>query len=267
MNGKTIRIGIDARGVATLWLARPEKHNAFNAGVIGELAMAASKLAADADVRVVVLAAEGASFCAGGDLQWMRGQLTASRESRLAEARGLAMMLKSLNELPKPLIARVQGQAFGGGVGLLSVCDIVVAAEGLRFGLTETRLGLIPATISPYVVARIGEANARRMMLSARTFDSREAQALGLVSRIVDPSSLDAAIQDEVEPFLATSPMAVSAAKALVRSLGHGIDATIVETTIQKLADTWETADAREGVSAFFEGRRPGYAKGEVHET
>jgi methylglutaconyl-CoA hydratase len=267
MSDATIRIETDTRGVATLWLARPEKHNALNAAMISELAAAMQQLGSDAHVRVIILTGEGKSFCAGGDLHWMRDQFAASREERLVEARRLAMMLEVMNKLPKPLIARVQGQAFGGGIGLMSVCDVVIAAEGARFGLTETRLGLIPATISPYLVARMGEANTRSVMLSGKLFNSREAMALGLVSRIVDSSALDAAIETETESFLAASPMAVSAAKALVRSLGRSIDESAIENTIQRLADTWETPDAREGVRAFFEGRRPRFAGGRSDES
>jgi methylglutaconyl-CoA hydratase len=263
MSHTTIRIDKDQRGVTTLRLARPEKHNAMNAQMIGELTAAMHELAHDTSVRIVVLAGEGKSFCAGADLEWMRGQFAASREDRLVEARRLAMMLKSMNGLPKPLIARVQGQAFGGGVGLMGVSDVVIAADTARFGLTETRLGLIPATISPYVVGRMGEANARRVMLSGRLFDCREAHELGLVSMVVKPDALDVAVENEVKAFLAASPAATAAAKALVRSLGKAIDEAVVEDTIRRLADTWESVDAHEGVSAFFDGRRSNFAGGQ----
>jgi hypothetical protein len=150
---KTLMISIDERGVARLTLTREDKHNAMSAEMIDELTEAASALGSDGRVRVVVLAGAGKSFCAGGDLEWMRAQFKASRAERIAEARRLAMMFKALNELPKPLIGCVHGSAFGGGIGLISVCDTVIASEAARFGLTEVRLGLIPATISPYVVA------------------------------------------------------------------------------------------------------------------
>lgn len=254
---ETLTLAIDPRGIATLTLNRPDKHNALSAQMIGELSAAADALAADDKVRAVVLTGQGTSFCAGGDLAWMREQFDADRATRMAEARKLAGMLRRLNELPKPLIGRVQGQAFGGGIGMMSVCDSVVAVDTAKFGLTEVRLGLIPATISPYVLARMGEANARRVFMSARLFGAEEAKDLGLVARVVDTEGLDGAIESEIKPYLAAAPAAVAASKALVRSLGPAITDEIVEGTVLRLADTWETAEAREGVSAFFEKRPP----------
>jgi methylglutaconyl-CoA hydratase len=261
MTTPTLRLVTDDRGVTTLTLARPEKHNALSATMIAELHAAAAALDGDPAVRVVVLTGEGTSFCAGGDLGWMRAQFDATRETRIAEARRLAAMLGALNALGKPLIGRVNGQAYGGGVGLMAVCDAVVAVEGARFGLTETRLGLIPATISPYVVARIGEGNARPLFMSGRTFDAATARTIGLVGRAVPPEALDAALGEEIAPYLAAAPEAVRAAKALARALGPRIDAETVEATILRLADTWETAAAREGVTAFFERRKPSWSR------
>ena len=171
----TIRIEGDARGVATLTLARPERHNAMDAAMIGELARAAVALGEDVSVRAVVLTGEGKSFSAGADLNWMKAQFDASRAERIAEATALARMLKALNEMPKPLIGRINGQAFGGGLGLISVCDVAVASQSARFAFTEVKLGLIPATISPFVAARMGEARARRVFMSGRMFDAQEA--------------------------------------------------------------------------------------------
>lgn len=259
-NYETIRLDTDARGVATLTLARPDKHNALSAQMIAELTRAAAQLAADSAVRVVILTGEGASFCAGGDLDWMREQFTADRATRMAEARKLALMLKALNELPKPLIGRVQGQAFGGGIGMMSVCDVAIAAEGAKFGLTETRLGLIPATISPYVLARMGEGKARRVFMSARLFDAQEAVALDLAARAVAPEDLDTAIEREVKPYLSAAPDAVARAKRLARSLGTPITGAVIEDTIRQLADCWEDPEAHEGISAFFEKRKPAWA-------
>lgn len=246
----------DPRGVETWTLCREDRHNALSPDLMDALA-AAAEAAAVSDSRVVVLTGSGASFCAGGDLQWMRAQMTASRAERMAEARRLAGMLDTLNRMPKPLIARVQGQAFGGGVGLMAVSDVAVAASGARFGLTETRLGLIPATIAPYVIARMGEGKARRVFMSARLFDAEEAEALDLVSRVVAAEALDAAIEAEIAPYLAAAPEAVARAKALARKLGPVIDKAVIEDTILRLADTWETDAAAEGVAAFFEKRRP----------
>jgi methylglutaconyl-CoA hydratase len=257
----TISIATDARGVATLTLARPEKHNALSAAMIAELRAAAAALDADAAVRVVVLAGAGRSFCAGGDLGWMRAQFEATREGRIAEARGLAAMLGALNTLGKPLIGRVHGPAYGGGVGLMAVCDAVVAAQGTRFALTETRLGLIPATIAPYVLARMGEGRARAVFMSARVFDAEEARALGLVNRVVAADALDDAVEAEVAPYLAAAPAAVAAAKRLARSLGPRIDEAVIEASVERLADTWETAEAQEGIAAFFDRRPPPWSR------
>lgn len=256
MSHQTIRIDTDPRGVATLWLARADRHNALSAQMIRELTDAALALGDDDRARVVVLAAEGRSFCAGGDLGWMRDQMHADAETRRAAARDLAMMLYALNTLPKPLIGRVQGNAFGGGVGLISVCDAAVAAEGARFALTETRLGLIPATIGPYVLARMGEAGARRVFMSGRVFDAPEAMRLNLVTGIHAPTMLDAAMADEVEPYLACAPGAVAAAKRLARRLGPPIDLKTIEASIDDLVAVWEGAEARQGIEAFFD-RRP----------
>lgn len=194
-----------------------------------DLTAAALALAARDDVRVVVLAGPGPLFCAGGDLDWMKAQIAANREIRIVEARKLAIMLQTLNELPKPVIGRIHGGAFGGGVGLAAVCDAVIAVQGTKFGLTETKLGLIPATISPYVLARLGECNARRVFKSARIFDADEAGELGLVAKVVAEPAMDAAIEAEIAPYLIAAPRAVAAAKALARSLGATIDDAQIE--------------------------------------
>lgn len=261
MTYETICVTVDDRGVATLTLARPEKHNAISGTMIGELTTVARLLGADAAVRVVVLAAEGASFCAGGDLGWMKAQIEADRAARIKEAKRLALMFKALNDLEKPLIARVQGNVFGGGIGLLCIADVAVAADTAKFGLTETRLGLIPATISPYVVARIGEGQARPLFMSGRIFDAREAQATGLLTCVVPSDDLDAAIEAEITPYLQVAPGAVGQSKALARSLGMPITEAVIEATIERLADVWETDEAREGVSAFLEKREPWWRK------
>ncbi|MBN8533076.1 MAG: crotonase/enoyl-CoA hydratase family protein [Rhizobiales bacterium] len=260
MSFETLRLTWDDRGVATLTLNTPEKHNALSARMIAELTEAAARLDADQKIRVVILTGDGASFCAGGDLGWMREQMSASRATRMAEARKLAEMLFALNTMRKPVIGRVQGNAFGGGVGMISVCDTAITATSAKFGLTETRLGLIPATISPYVLARMGEGRARRVFMSACIFDAEEAVELGLVARVVPMDALDAAIEAEVKPYLAAAPGAVAAAKALARSMGPRIDTEVIDETIRRLADTWEQAEAMEGVSAFFEKRKANWS-------
>jgi methylglutaconyl-CoA hydratase len=252
---ETIRWSLDSRGVGELRLARPEKRNALSGRMIAELTRAAAEIGANPAVRAVVLTAEGDVFCAGGDLGWMMAQIEADRPTRMREARALAEMLSALNTLPKPLIGRVQGDAFGGGLGMMAVCDAVVAAEGARFALTETRLGLIPATIGPYVVARLGEGMARRVFMSARAFGAAEAERLGLVARVVPAAGLDAAVAEEVAPYLKVAPGAVGAAKALARFLGPPIDDAVIDETIRRLADVWETAEARAGIAAFLEKR------------
>ncbi|WP_174838845.1 MULTISPECIES: crotonase/enoyl-CoA hydratase family protein [unclassified Ruegeria] len=256
---ETLELSVDPRGVATLTLARPEKHNALSAQMIAELTEAANRLASDDTVRVVVLAAQGKSFCAGGDLSWMQAQMEADARTRFVEARKLAEMLNALNILPKPLIGAVQGNAFGGGVGMASVCDVAIGVVSLRMGLTETRLGLIPATIGPYVIARMGEARARRVFMSARLFDAAEAVELGLLARAVPAEALAEAIEAEVQPYLSCAPGAVASAKALVRSLGPTIDDAVIDHTIQQLVSRWETEEAQEGIAAFFDKRKPGW--------
>ena len=257
---ETIRIETDPRGVAHLWLAREDKHNALSAQMIRDLTAAAAQLGTDPAVRVVVLAAQGKSFCAGGDLGWMQDQMRADAETRRAGARELAMMLNALNTLPKPLIARVQGNAFGGGVGMISVCDIAIAAETARFGLTEVRLGLIPATIAPYVVARIGAAGARRSFLSGRLFDAAEALQLGLVSRVVPDEGLDAAIEAEIVPILSAAPGAVASAKALIRRLVPPPSPETVTETVAALVKRWEDPESEAGIRAFFAREKPPWA-------
>ncbi|WP_300016727.1 crotonase/enoyl-CoA hydratase family protein [uncultured Roseobacter sp.] len=256
---ETLTIETDARGVATLTLNRPEKHNAMSALMLAELTQAAADLGADKAVRVVVLTGAGKSFCAGGDLAWMQAQREMDAETRSAEARKLAAMLGALNALPKPLIGAVQGNAFGGGVGMACVCDAAIAVDSAKFGFTETRLGIIPATIGPYVLARMGEGRARRVFMSARIFGAAEAAELGILARVVPAKALAEAVEAEVLPYLACAPGAVAAAKQLARDLGPRIDDAVVEHTIAALSARWESAEAVEGIGAFFEKRKPGW--------
>lgn len=259
---ETIETRTDDRGVTTVTLNRADKHNAMSAAMMDDLHAAAQRLGRDPAVRVVVLTGAGESFCAGGDLEWMRAQMEADGPQRAREARRLAEMLGALNTLPKPLIGRVQGQAFGGGLGLISVCDVAVAADTARFGLTETRLGLIPATIGPYVLARMGEAKARRVFMSARRFDAAEAVTLDLLARAVPGAALDDAVEAEIAPYLTTAPGAVAEAKRLARALGPRIDDAVIAETIEALITRWESDEAAEGVAAFFARRKPRWAEG-----
>lgn len=257
MTYATLRSAVDDHGVATLTLARPDKHNALNGEMIAELATAAARLASDDSVRVIVLRGDGATFCAGGDLAWMQAQFSATRAERLRQARALADMLRAWNELPKPVIAAVHGNAFGGGIGLMCVCDASIAVVTAKFGLTETRLGLIPATIGPYVIARLGEGKARRIFFSPRLFGAEEARELGLVSSVIPADGFEAAITAEVTPYLSAAPHAIASAKALARHLGPVIDDAVISATIERLADTWEGAEAQDGVAAFLDKRKP----------
>lgn len=254
-----IRVDKDARGVATLTLAREDKHNALSAQMMTELEEAARALASDRSVRVIVLAAEGRTFCAGGDLAWMRAQFDMDADTRRVESRRIATVLGALYDLPQPLIGRVQGNALGGGVGLVSVCDVAIGVAGAKLGFTETRLGLIPANIGPYVLARMGATRAAEVFMSARVFDANEAVRLNLLSRTVDPEGLDAAIEAEVLPYLSCAPGAVAEAKALMRDLAGRVVPEQVDMAIDALARRWQSDEAREGVGAFFDKRAPSW--------
>ena len=253
MNFETLLIDQDKRGVVSLTLNRPEKRNALSAKMIDELTSFTVSLTPD--IRIVIIQGAGNLFCAGGDLEWMKAQIKADRTTRIAAARKLALMLKALNELPVPLIAKVHGAAYGGGVGLACVCDFVISSSNVKFGFTETRLGLIPSTIGPYVVGKMGEAKAREVFMSAKIFSEVDAKRLNIVSEISD--DLDQSVEDQIIPYLKTAPKAVSEAKGLVRSLGLTIDEQVIERTIEQLADIWEGEEANHGISAFLNKSKP----------
>lgn len=259
MMHETIRMTHDTRGIATVTLSRPEKHNAMNSLMIAELTEAAEYLADDTAVRAVILTGEGRSFCAGGDLGWMRAQAEEDRAGKMQEAQALARMLGLWNALPKPVIGQVHGAAYGGGIGLIAVCDIVVADENTRFALTETRLGLIPATIGPFVVRRMGEAFARQVFFTARPFDASFLMRAGLVARICAAEELADAVQEEVAAILDCAPGAVSAAKALCRDLSGRDPIEDAKLTANALADRWETEETQEGIAAFFAKETPSW--------
>jgi methylglutaconyl-CoA hydratase len=243
---------------ATVTLNRPERHNAFDDAMIDQLTDALRALEGESRVRVVVLAANGKSFSAGADLDWMRRMAAYDEAENLADAKRLAALLQTLNFMPKPTIAAVQGAALGGGVGLVAACDIVIARPDAVFGLTEVRLGLIPAVISPYVTQAIGERAARRYFLTGERFDARVALELGLVTEIA--ADLPAAIKRYLDMFLAGGPEALADAKKLIRRVGRGtINAAMIEDTAERIARTRTGAEAREGIAAFFEKRKPSW--------
>ena len=257
---ETLDLECDIRGVLSITLNRPEKKNALSGEMISELTRMTVEIEADKDIRVAVLRGAGDVFCAGGDLGWMHQQIEADREHRMLEARKLAYMLRALNKLSVPLIGMIHGGAFGGGVGMACVCDIAIAEDKTKFGLTETRLGLIPATISPYVIARIGEGKARQVFMSARLFSAPEAKALDLVADHVPTEALEARVEAEIIPYLSVAPEAVAASKALARMLGPSIDDQVIDETITRLCDTWEGDEAKEGIDAFLNKRKPRWA-------
>ncbi|MDT0684300.1 crotonase/enoyl-CoA hydratase family protein [Roseicyclus sp. F158] len=260
MSYDTIRVGIDERGVARVVLNRPDKHNAMNAAMIAELTEAATRLAADESVRVVILSGEGPSFCAGGDLGWMRDQARKDRAGRTDEALTLARMLALWDGLPKPVIGQVHGAAYGGGIGLVAVCDLVIAEEDTRFALTETRLGLIPATIGPFVVRGMGNAFARQVFFTARPFDADFLLRAGLVARVCAMQDLETTVEEELSAILKCAPGAVADAKALCARLSGVEGEDAMQMTADALAERWETEEARAGIAAFFAREAPPWA-------
>jgi methylglutaconyl-CoA hydratase len=251
-----------ADGVGIVTLNRPERHNAFDAELIRELTQSLAGMAGDHSVRVVVLSSLGKSFCAGADLNWMRAAAKWSDEENEADARAMAEMLRRLATLPKPTIARVQGPAYGGGVGLIAACDIAIATFEAQFALSEVRLGLIPATIAPHVIAAIGERRARRYMLTAERFSAAEAYRIGLIHEMVaDEPALDDAIGQIVEAVLANGPAALTACKDLIRAVAHRpADDEVMADTARRIARIRASAEGREGIAAFLERRKPDWA-------
>ncbi|WP_202844910.1 enoyl-CoA hydratase-related protein [Luteimonas saliphila] len=244
--------------VLRLRLERPELHNAFDAGLIALLTDALAAAAADAQVRVVVLEGAGASFSAGADLNWMRGMAAASEAANREDALALARLMRTLDELPKPTIARVHGAAFGGGVGLVACCDIAIGVPEAKFGLTESRLGLLPAVISPYVVAAIGPRQARRWFATAEVFDAAQALRIGLLHEVVPADALDAAVERQLSLLLKAGPLAAAAAKSLVRGvLATGDRDALDAANATLIAKLRVSPEGQEGLSAFLDKRPP----------
>lgn len=252
----------DSQGVQTLHMNRPAVHNAFDAEMIGELTTALKASASDESIRVVVITGSGSCFSAGADLNWMRSQVDASLEKNESDAMQLAKLMRTLNYLPKPTVAMVNGSAFGGGVGLIAACDISISTDDARFGLTEARLGLAPAVISPYVIRRIGEHNARRYFLSGERIDAFEAQRIGLVHQLVASEKLGAVVEGVIKQLLLSGPNAVKECKQLVFEIGahnRKTQKSIDGYTSRLIARLRVSSEGQEGLTAFLEKRKPGW--------
>ena len=252
----TLDIRRPSKHVAEVWLNRPEVRNAFNDGVITELTAAFKTLSADADLRAIVLGGHGKAFCAGADLSWMRAMADYSWADNHADAARLAAMLWTVWSCPVPVVGRIHGDCYAGGVGLAAVCDVLVAAEGIHFCLSEAKLGLLPGTIAPYVVRALGEQASRRYFVTAERFSAARAQALGLVHEVVHADALDAAVAEIVAALVANGPAAVKACKQLVMDVAsRPIDAALRDDTARRIADIRASAEGREGVQAFLNKR------------
>lgn len=246
--------------IATIWMNRPEVHNAFDEALIADLTAACRQLDADDSVRAVVLAGRGKSFSAGADLAWMKRAASYTVEENLTDAGALAAMLRTLADMKKPTVARVQGAALGGGTGLTAACDIAIASSTAVFATSEVKFGIIPSAISPYVLRAIGPRQALRYFQSAERFDAARARELGLVHEVVAPDALDAKVAEVVASLLQCGPKAQGAAKELIRAVAHQpIGDAVVADTVQRIAHLRATPEAKEGVAAFLEKRAPNW--------
>lgn len=246
--------------VLTLTLNRPDMRNAFNDEVVAELTQAFQDAASRADVRAVVLAAIGPAFCAGADLNWMRRMADNTRAENLADAAALAEMLRVMYECPKPTVARVQGDVFAGGMGLVAACDMAVSVHSATFCLSEVKLGLIPATISPYVIRAMGARAAHRYFLTAERFSATEAHRIGFVHEVVGEEQLDAKVAELTHALASASPNAVRSCKMLLQEVaGRDIDAPLVARTVEGIADIRSSSEGKEGVQSFLQKRKPNW--------
>jgi methylglutaconyl-CoA hydratase len=260
---ETLLEDIDARGVVTVTLNRPELHNAFDDALIARLTHALATLGADPAVRAIVLRGAGKSFSAGADLDWMRRMAGYTREQNQQDAEALARLMHTLDRLPKPVIAAVQGPAYGGGVGLVAACDIAIASEKASFCLSEVKLGLIPSAISPYVVAAIGPRQARRYFLTAEVISATQARTIGLVHEVVPPDALDGAVASVLQALLDGAPIAQAEAKDLVfLTASCAVDEALMVETGRRIAERRDSAEGREGLSAFLAKRAPSWRQG-----
>ncbi|OGA55462.1 MAG: hypothetical protein A3G81_33085 [Betaproteobacteria bacterium RIFCSPLOWO2_12_FULL_65_14] len=256
-------LNVDARGgVARITLNRPEVRNAFDDALIKELTQAFRNVEKDKSVRVVVLGGNGPAFCAGADLNWMKRMATYGYDENLADARALAQMLATLDRLPKPTIARVHGPAFAGGTGLVAACDIAVGTPEAKFCLSEAKLGLSPATISPYVIRAMGERQARRYFLSAEVFGAEEAHRIGMLSALVPTGELDSTIESITKNLLAGGPQAHASIKELIRAVANRpVDEPLVADTAKRIAEIRVSPEGKEGIASFLEKRKPSWTQ------
>ncbi len=260
MTIKTLEIRRPSAHVAEVWLNRPDVRNAFNDGVIAELTEAFATLGADPGLRAIVLAGHGKAFCAGADLGWMRTMAGFGWEDNHADAARLAQMLWTVYSCPLPVVGRIQGDCYAGGVGLAAVCDVLVAADSMQFCLSEARLGLLPATIAPYVARALGEQASRRYFVTAERFDAAVAKALGFVHEVVAADDLDGKVAEIVGTLVANGPAAVKACKQLVKDIaGRPIDAALRDDTARRIADIRASSEGKEGVQAFLNKRDPAW--------
>jgi len=257
---RRLKTTIDEQGCATLQLNNPAQHNAFDDRLIAEMTAALQQFSDSPQVRVVTLCASGKSFSAGADLNWMHRVASYTRDENLHDALNLAELLKTLNELPKPTIALVQGAAFGGGVGLIAACDIAIASEQACFCLSEVQLGLIAATISPYLLTAIGQKAARRYLLSAERFSAQEALRIGLISQLVSADQLEETGLKLCQKLLKNGPLAMQETKQLIRDVtARPIDSALRDLTAERIATIRASDEGREGVSAFLQKCRPSW--------
>ncbi|MES2102853.1 MAG: enoyl-CoA hydratase/isomerase family protein [Pseudomonadota bacterium] len=259
MNWQTLDV-VQQDGVATITLNRPEVRNAFNEVTISEISQAFRELGGKAGIRVIVLAANGPAFCAGADLNWMKKMADYTHEENLADAGQLAEMLRTIYVCPKPVVAKIQGDCYAGGMGLAAACDIAVTVDSANFCLSEVKLGLIPATISPYVIKAMGESAARRYFLTAERFSAAEALRTGFVQEVVAADSLDARVSEITRALAGNSPNAVQQAKQLVQDVaGREVTPELIAATVQGIAQIRASDEGREGVRSFLEKRKPAW--------
>lgn len=260
MAQEQVTVEVDPRGVATVTINRPERHNAFNDEVIALLRQQLETLERQANVRIVIVTGSGKSFSSGADLEWMKSAAGRNEETNRQDSIVLARLMRTLYEYDKPTIARINGSAFGGALGLIASCDIAIAVNHAQFAFSEARLGLVPAVIAPYIYKAIGERHTRRLFLTAERFSSNEAARIGLIHQAIAQETFDAAVETVIEELLNSGPEAIRACKSLIRSLGVDTDD---EASARLIAQLRASSEGQEGMNAFFEKRLPSWIKGD----